>query len=178
MSKLPDLATRCWLQGIHVHSFWIFIRESGRILLIVALDGGWEPDHVLYDSGRILWLNESCADAVFGQGLGELERVCITIRVQTGHSVADAAHGYLLWCHCDHLLWNDIGGHDVERAEQIPIIPHISLLDVVCEDFLFLWVLLEILFEGAIAHELFLEFKHLLLGHRFVSEIVDNIFDS
>ena len=110
--------------------------------------------------------------------MGELERVCIAIRVQAGHSVTDAAHGYLLWCHGDHLLWNDIGRHDVERAEQIPIIPHIRLSDVVSEDFLLLRVLLEILFEGTIAHELFLELEDFLLHDSLVREVIEYTLDS
>lgn len=53
-----------------------------------------------------------------------------------------------------------------------------SLTDVVVQDLLFLWVLLEIFFEGTIADELLLEFENFLLLHSPVGQMVEHALDS
>ena len=47
-----------------------------------------------------------------------------------------------------------------------------SLAYVIGQDLLLLRVLLEVLFEGAIADKLFLEFEHFLLLHSFTGQMV------
>ncbi len=78
----------------------------------------------------------------------------------------------------EHFFGDDVGGHDIEGAEKEPIVPHVSLSDIVCQDVLFIWVLLEVLLESPVADKLLLELKYFLLGYRFVAQVADDALDT
>ena len=62
--------------------------------------------------------------------------------------------------------------------EQISIVLQVGLADVVLENLFFFGVLLEVLFERAIAHQLFFEFEDFLLLNRLVGEMVEDGLDA
>ena len=148
----PELAARGRLQLAVVCHEGVLMSKRTAALVVVALDSRWEPYHVPHNTGLHLRLHKASPQTVLGQVLGELKAARIAKRVQAGGRVANAAHGNLLWGDGDHLFGDHVGGHDIERVEQISIVLEMSLADVVLQDLFLFWVLLEVLFESAIAH--------------------------
>ena len=91
--------------------------------------------------------------------------------------MADTAHGNLLRCDRDHLFWNEEAWHHIKRSKQKFVVPHVRLPDIVRQNLLLLWILLEVLFESSVTNQLLLELEYLLLAHSLVAQCSNDILD-
>jgi len=129
--QLPELAACSRLKSHSICGLRVLITKRTIARIIVALDGSWEADHVADDTSWRVRLRKSRVNASPCQARSQLQTVSVAESIQAGSCIADPAHVDLLGRHCDHLLRDDIAGHDIQRVEEVLVIAQMGLADVV-----------------------------------------------